>query len=96
MIYYERFLKMSTGIILGLGLITIAICFYIMLNFPYWLMLWNIRKNDDTTLKNKYHKWVYSSDDALNKFLKYCVYFLYGYGLYVFIQEIWSKYFSFI
>ena len=84
---------MSTGIILGLGLITIVICFYIMLNFPYWLMLWKIRKYEDATLKNKYHKWVYSSDDALNKILKYCVYLLYGYGLYVFTLEIYSKYF---
>lgn len=85
---------MSTGIILGLGLITIAICFYIMLNIPYWLILWKIRKNGNKTLKNKYHGWVYSSDDALNKILKYCVYLLYGFGLYVFILEIWSKYFS--
>ena len=84
---------MSTGIILGLGLITIAICFYIMLNFPYWLMLWKVRNNSDTILKNKYHRWVYSSDDALNKILKYCVYLLYGYGLYIFTLEIWSKYF---
>ena len=84
---------MSTGIILGLGLITIAICFYIMLNFPYWLMLWKVRNNSDTILKNKYHRWVYSSDDALNKILKYCVYLLYFYGFYVFVLEIWSKYF---
>lgn len=84
---------MSTGIILGLGLITIVICFYIMLNFPYWLMLWKIRNNGDTTLKNKYYRWVYSSDDSFNKILKYCVYLLYGYGFYVFILEIWSKYF---
>ncbi len=84
---------MSTGIILGLGLITIGICFYIMLNLPYWLMLWKIRKNESTTLKNKYHRWVYSSDDSLNKFLKYSIYLLYGYGLYVFILEIWTKYF---
>ena len=83
---------MSTGIILGLGLITIVICFYIMLNFPYWLMLWKIRKNEDMMLKNKYHGWVYSSDDSLNKILKYCVYLLYGFGLYVFVLEIWSKY----
>ena len=56
-------------------------------------MLWKIKNNEDRTLKNKYHGWVYSSDDALNKILKYCIYVLYGYGLYVFILEIWSKYF---
>ena len=84
---------MSTGIILGVGLITIVICFYIMLNIPYWLMLWKIKNNEDTIIKKDYHRWVYSSDDALNKILKYCIYVLYGYGLYVFILEIWSKYF---
>ena len=28
-----------------LGLITIAVCFYILLNIPYWLLLLNKRKN---------------------------------------------------
>ena len=79
---------MSTGIILGLGLITIAICFYIMLNIPYWLMLRKIKNNGDTTLKNKYHRWVYSSDDVFNKILKYCVYFLYGYGFYFYFRDL--------
>ena len=76
---------MSTGIILGLGLITIAICFYIMLNIPYWFLLWNKRKNND--------QWVYTSDDTFNKILKFCVFCLYGYGMYIFILEIWSKFF---
>ena len=84
---------MSTGIILGLGLITIAFCFYIMLNIPYWLMLLNKRKNDDFGLEKKYHLWVYTSDDFLNKILKFCIYCLYGYGVYVFILEIFSKFF---
>lgn len=84
---------MSTGIILGLGLITIVICFYVMLNFPYWLILLKIRKNVDMTSKNKYHGWVYFSDDFFNKLLKYCIYFLYGYGLYIFSLEIGAKYF---
>ncbi len=84
---------MSTGIILGLGLITIVICFFIMLNAPYWLILWSKRKNGYTELEKHYHQWVYASDDVLNKFLKFCVYCLYGYGIYVFIFEIWSKYF---
>ncbi len=84
---------MSTGIILGLGLITIAVCFYILLNIPYWLQLWNERKNMSVGLKKKYNQWVYTSDDVLNKMLKLCVCSLYGYGIYVFILEIWSKFF---
>ena len=84
---------MSTGIILGLGLITIVFCFYIMLNIPYWLTLWKKRKNEGMELKKDYYQWVYSSDDALNKILKICIFCLYAYGIYVFILEIWSKYF---
>ena len=84
---------MSTGIILGLGLITIAICFYILLNIPYWFMLWNKRKNENLGLEKDYYQWVYDSDDALNKILKFIIYCLYGYGTYVFISEIWYKYF---
>ena len=84
---------MSTGIILGLGLITIAVCFYILLNIPYWFQLWKERKNMSFGLEKKYNQWVYTSDDVLNKVLKLCVYSLYGYGIYVFILEIWSKFF---
>ena len=84
---------MNTGIILGLGLITIATCFYILLNIPYWYMLWNKRKNENLELKKNYYQWVYDSDDALNKILKFFIYCLYGYGMYVFILEIWYKYF---
>ena len=84
---------MSTGIILGLGLITIAICFYILLNVPYWFLLWN-KKNMSFGLEKKYHQWVYASDDILNKILKLCVCSLYGYGIYVFTLEIWSKFFK--
>ena len=84
---------MSTGIILGLGLITIVICFYVMLNIPYWFILLSKRKNEKLELEKDYHNWVYTSDDVLNKVLKFCIYCLYGYGIYVFILEIWSKYF---
>ena len=84
---------MSTGIILGLGLIMIALCFYIMLNIPYWLILWKKTKNEGIQLKKKYYQWVYTSDDSLNKILKFCIFCLYAYGMYVFILEIWSKYF---
>ena len=58
---------MSTGIILGLGLITIVVCFYILLNIPYWFLLWNKRENMSFGLEKKYHQWVYNSDDVLNK-----------------------------
>ena len=85
---------MSTGIILGLGLITIAICFYILLNIPYWFLLWNKRKNMGLGLEKKYHQWVYASDDILNKILKLCVCSLYCYGIYVFTLEILSKFFK--
>ena len=84
---------MSTGIILGVGLITIVLCFYIMLNIPYWVKLWEKAKNEGIELKKKYYQWVYTSDDSLNKTLKFCVFCLYAYGIYVFILEIWSKYF---
>ena len=84
---------MSTGIILGLGLITIVFCFYIMLNIPYWLKLWEKTKNESIELKKEYYQWVYKSDDSLNKILKFCVFCLYAYGIYVFILEIWFKYF---
>ena len=87
---------MSTGIILGLGLITITICFYILLNIPYYFLLWNKRKNKRFGLEKKYYQWVYTSDDILNKILKICVCSLYGYGIYVFILEIWSKFFQII
>ena len=38
---------MKSILILGLGLIVIVICFYIMLNIPYWMILWNKRKNKE-------------------------------------------------
>ena len=85
---------MTTGIILGLGLITIVICFYIILNIPYWLILFNKRQNKNMYVNKNYHKWVYTSDDFLNKVLKFSIYTLYGYGVYIFISEIISKYFS--
>ena len=84
---------MSTGIILGLGLITIVISFYIILNIPYWTLLWQKRKNEKNVEK-KFDRWVYSSDDFLNKSLKICIYCLYGYGFYFFIKEIWYKFFN--
>ena len=83
---------MSTGIILGLGLITIVVSFYIILNIPYWLQLWNKRKNKNAEEEKKYHQWAYNSDDVMNKLLKFSIYCIYCYGVYVFIAAIWSKY----
>ncbi len=84
---------MSTGIILGLGLITIVISFYIILNIPYWMLLWNKRKGKNTELEKTYHLWVYSSDDSLNKFLKFCIYCLYAFGIYLFFEELLYRHF---
>ena len=52
------------------------------------------KKKYEFWIKKKYHQWVYTSDDLLNKTLKFCVYSLYGYGIYIFILEIWSKFFK--
>ena len=37
--------------------------------------------------------WESESDDGLNKFLKLCLYILYGYGLYVVINELYKMVF---
>ena len=66
--------------------------FYIILNIPYWLLLWNKRKSENIVEDKKYHHWAYTSDDSMNKILKFCMYCLYGYGAYVFIAEMWTKY----
>ena len=63
-------LKNESGIILGLGLITIIIIFTSMLNKTYWYLLLNKKKNQDLELDKEYHQWVYTSDDVLNKVLK--------------------------
>ena len=57
---------MSTGIILGLGLITIVISFYLILNIPYWIILWEKKKWEEC--RKKFDRWVYSSDDFLISF----------------------------
>ena len=42
--------------------------------------------------KEKYHDWVYMADDQINKVLKTLIISVYGYGAYIFIVEMWSKY----
>ena len=85
-------LKMSTGIILGLGLITITVCFYVMLNIPYWSLILKKEKSG-LGVRKAISSLVYSSDDFLNKLLKLCVFSLYCYGLYIFVSEIWYKFY---
>ena len=53
-----------------------------------------VLKAIEVMAEKKYHQWVYASDDILNKILKLCVCSLYGYGIYVFTLEIWSKFFK--
>ena len=53
------------------------------------------KKKYEFWTRKKYYQWVYTSDDILNN-LSFCVCSLYGYGIYVFILEIWSKFLSFI
>ena len=43
-------------------------------------------------MNRKYHDWVYMADDQINKVLKTVIVCVYGYGAYVFISEMWSKY----
>ncbi len=83
---------MSTGIILGLGLITIVISFYIVLNIPLWLLMWEKRKRENLIKEKKYHQWAYSSDDIMNKILKFCIYCLYIYGAFVFLTEVYLRF----
>ena len=43
-------------------------------------------------LKHKnYHHWAYTADDGLNKSLKFIIYSIYGYALWVVAKEIWEK-----
>ena len=82
---------MSTGIILGLGLLTIIVVFYIMLNISYWKS--NLEKRKIfMTKEKKYHHWVYAADDSMNKTLKIIIYCVYGYGAYIFFAEMWEKF----
>mgnify|MGYP001457657217 CR=1 FL=1 len=82
---------MSTGIILGLGLSTIVLTFYIVLNFQSWLIDYKIRKNKKMAQPKKYHDWVYMADDSINKVLKTVIVLLYCYGFYVIIRELMEK-----
>ena len=84
---------MSTGIILGLGLSTIVLTFYIVLNFQSWLIDYKIRKNKKMAQPKKYYDWVYMADDSMNKTLKTAMYCIYVYGAYIFFAELYTKFF---
>jgi hypothetical protein len=83
---------LSTGIILGLGLASIVIVFYIVLNFTSWQIEYNIRKSKKMEQPKKYHDWVYEADDTMNKGLKFVIYCTYAYGAYIFFDEMWEKF----
>ena len=40
-----------------------------------------------------YPHWVTASDDQMNKVLKTCIYLIYGYGTYVVVAELITKFF---
>lgn len=74
---------MSTGIILGLGLLSIVVVFYIILNFPYWLQI--LRKtNMEFVLMKKVIKFFHDP----NMVIIIPVTLLYGYGLYIFVLDL--------
>ena len=84
--------EMNNGYIIGLGFILIVLSFYIFLNLPYWVLIWKERNNNEKTEDKKYPLWVYTSNDSLNKFLIFCIYGLYGYGIYVIFLELLIKF----
>ena len=67
---------MSTGIILGLGLASIVIGFYIMLNFNMWI------KAENSNMK-KVIKFFYNP----NMVICIPVWAMFGYGAYVVVLE---------
>jgi hypothetical protein len=72
---------MSTGIILGLGLASIVIVFYIMLNLPIWL-----RSSQTRTEHNHMQKLIKFFHDP-NMVICIPVWTLFGYGAYVVVLE---------
>ena len=73
---------MSTGIILGLGLLSIVIAFYITLNLPYWLSITHTRRQPMMKFIKKFH-------DPNYVIITPCV-MLYAYGAYVFIMDVFT------
>tara|TARA_R110002153_G_scaffold242014_1_gene397196 strand:+ start:132 stop:347 length:216 start_codon:yes stop_codon:yes gene_type:complete len=69
---------MSTGIILGLGLASIVIVFYMMLNLPIWL------KNKEFTYMKKAIKFLHNP----NMVICIPIWATYSYGAYVFVLDL--------
>lgn len=69
---------MSTGIILGLGLASIVIVFYMMLNLPIWL------KNKEFTYMKKAIKFLHNP----NMVICIPIWATYSYGAYVVVLDL--------
>jgi len=71
---------MNTGIILGLGLLSIVVVFYIMLNWPEWLQKTQTKREQMFKILKKFHD--------PNYVIITPVVLLYGYGAFIFVREI--------
>ena len=71
---------MGTGYILGLGLGTIVLAFYIMLNWPDWLQKTQTKRKQMFKILKKFHD--------PNYVIITPVVLLYSYGLFVFISDL--------
>jgi len=71
---------MNTGIILGLGLLSIVVVFYIMLNWPEWLQKTQTKREQMFKILKKFH--------GPNYVIITPVVLLYGYGAFIFVREI--------
>ena len=73
---------MSTGIILGLGLASIIIVFYMMLNLPIWL------KNKEFTYMKRAIKFFHDP----NMVICIPIWATYSYGAYVVFAELYTNF----
>ena len=71
---------MSTGYILGLGLGSIVIAFYIMLNWPEWIQKTKTKRENMYRILKKFHD--------PNYVIITPVVLLYGYGACVFVRDL--------
>ena len=71
---------MNTGIILGLGLLSIVVVFYIMLNWPEWLQKTQTKREQMFKILKKFHD--------PNYVIITPVVLLYGYGAFIFVRDI--------
>jgi len=71
---------MNTGIILGLGLLSIVAVFYVMLNWPVYLEKTKTNRESMLKILKKFHD--------PNYVIITPVLLLYGYGAYIFIRDL--------